>query len=255
MAQPQQESSLLFSLAELRQIEQDRIASEEAERQAAAEAERRAAAEAERAARQAAEQRRQRAEQAERERAEREAAERRAEALRLEEAERTARIEAEAQLAEIRLAREMEVRRIEAASKRPVGLKLLAASLVAIAVVLGLVLYFKALENRRKAEELAETRAQIADIQERIDGLIADKDRAYAAMLDAKTRADEEAAARELARIKAEIKERNAALERIRDARRPPRRPPRDTATARPPDRTRIIRKDCDPNEPLGCLD
>lgn len=258
MAHPQpQESSLLFSLSELRQIESDRVAAEEAERQAAVEAERQAAIDAERAARETAERQQALAEQRERERVEREAADRRAEALRLEQAEREARIAADAQIAQIRLDKEMELRRIEAERKRPVGLKLLSAVLVALALVLGLVVYDKAKEADRKAAEVERTRAEIAAIQERVDALIADKQQALDRLVAARTKADEEAAAAELAAIDAEIKEGNDALTRIEGGRRPPRRPPRgDSATARPVDRpASIIPKDCDPNAPLGCLD
>jgi hypothetical protein len=247
---------VLFSLAELRQIEQDRIAAEDAERQAAVEAEREAAAEAERRTRREADEARRIAEERERETAEREAAERRREALRIEEAERQARIQADARIAEIRLAREMELLRIEAENKRPLGLKIIAAALIAIAVVLGLVLHHKSEEADRKAAELAATRAEITTIQSELAGLVADKEKAYEARLDARTRAEKEAAAARLAEIEAEIAARNAALERIEGARRPPRRPPRDTATTTErPVRDSILPKGCTPDQPLCGLD
>jgi len=230
VAQPH-ESSVLFSLAELRQIEQERIEAEEADRAAAIEAEKRAQLEAERleqiriadAARREAEREREAAEQAE--------AERRQEALRIEQAERQARIAADAEIAQKRLAEEMQLRRIEAENRRPVGLKLLAAALVAIALALGVVVYQKAQEAERRAGELAETRAEIGEIQTRLQGLVADKQRAYEAKLAAKTEDDEKAAAEKIAAIDREIAERNAALERLEN-RRTGRRTTRTTSTS-----------------------
>jgi len=120
MAQPEKrENSVLFSLRELRQIEENRVAEEE---QAA-----RSAEEARQAAQAAAERRRREEEEA-KVRAERDAqlaietarenAEREAR-MRVESAEATERQRQQAALEQQRLQQEMELRRAEVAKKRP----------------------------------------------------------------------------------------------------------------------------------------
>jgi DNA repair exonuclease SbcCD ATPase subunit len=105
-----QSDSVLVSLKELRNIEDNRIDREqEAERQAE-ELERRAREQAEEAARQLAERRQRERQRAEQERRERQARQAREERLRLAEAERRARVEAELALERQRLTLEAGVR-------------------------------------------------------------------------------------------------------------------------------------------------
>jgi len=102
------ENSVLFSLRELRRIEDDRVKKEQDSARAKAEAERQAREEADRVAREA-EERRVR-DEAERARMAREAGEQRQrdEQLRLEEAERRARVEGEMRINEERMRLEMQ---------------------------------------------------------------------------------------------------------------------------------------------------
>lgn len=101
-------NSVLFSLKELRRIEDDRVKQEEEEEKRRREAEQRAKEEAIRRAQEEAE--RKRREEEERIRQAQEEAERRAreEQLRLQEAERRARVEAEMKLEQSRIAMEIE---------------------------------------------------------------------------------------------------------------------------------------------------
>jgi colicin import membrane protein len=102
------ENSVLFSLRELRRIEDDRVKKEQDSARAKAEAERQAREEADRVAREA-EERRIR-DEADRARMAREADEQRArdEQLRLQEAERRARVEGEMRINEERMRLEMQ---------------------------------------------------------------------------------------------------------------------------------------------------
>ena len=102
------ENSVLFSLRELRRIEDDRVKKEQESARAKAEAERQAREEAERVAREA-EDRRVR-DEADRARMAREADEQRSrdEQLRLQEAERRARVEGEMRINEERMRLEMQ---------------------------------------------------------------------------------------------------------------------------------------------------
>lgn len=155
MAQPEKrENSVLFSLRELKQIEQKRVQDEEqrvrdAELSAvrAKEDEERRRVEAEQAAHRA---------KLDAERMAAEAQERklREEALRIQEAEARARVEAQAQLEASRLAQEMDIKRTEANKKRPI--KLIAAG-AAVAIAIAGFFVFQAMQHAEEKEKAAET--------------------------------------------------------------------------------------------------
>src|SRR5215831_13345813 len=154
MAQPEKrENSVLFSLRELRQIEEKRVEEEETAARSAEEARIRAKMDEERRKREEEEAKVRAVEDAERQ--VRDAQERRVreEQLRLQESEARARVEAQAQLDAQRLNHEMELRRHEISKKRPVGL-LVAAGVLLLAIVgLGIFLYEKNEENARVERE------------------------------------------------------------------------------------------------------
>jgi hypothetical protein len=150
------ENSVLFSLSELRRLEEDRVRQEEADQQARAEAERRARAEAEQQARDAEDARRRASEEfAMRERLERERMGRE-EGLRLQEAERRARIEAESRLQEQRMHLEMTMR--AAANKAPPVKLILSAAGALVLVVAGLGYYMYQRHEQETAALIAEKR-------------------------------------------------------------------------------------------------
>src|SRR6187549_3033410 len=150
MAQPEKrENSVLFSLRELRQIEENRVQEEEHAVRSAEET-RRAAAEAAERARHEAEQAKIREErdaalaiETARENAEREAR------MRVESAEATERQRQQAALEQQRLQQEMELRRAEIAKKRPTWM--LAVTALALVAAVGLV--FFAIQRMRASEE------------------------------------------------------------------------------------------------------
>jgi hypothetical protein len=155
----QRENSVLFSLKELRRIEDDRLRQEESEARARLEAERKAREDAERRAREEIERRRQeeedRVKRAEQDKINRE----REEQIRLQETERRARVEAEMRLQEERI-------RIEAQSRKhktPTGL--IAGVVVVAAVAIGGVAY--KIHSDAEAEKIALQQKQ-AEETERI---------------------------------------------------------------------------------------
>jgi len=129
----ERENSVLFSLKELRNIEEDRVKQEEHARQAAIEAERRAKEEAIRRAKEEDEQRA----IAERDRLARLEQEKerqmREERLRVEESERRARVEAAARLEEARIHAEVQAK--AQMKKAPVGA--IVGAVVAVVVLAG----------------------------------------------------------------------------------------------------------------------
>ncbi len=181
------ESSVLFSLRELQQIEEERVSEEEEAARRAEEERIRNKMEAERRAREE-EEARMRAEQdAERMAQEARDRQQREEALRLQEAETRARIEAQQALEAQRLHHEMEARKIEASKKRPTALIATAVALVVLVAGLGYWAYNKAQEKEhadqvakmeleqkereRKAleEENKKLAAQMAEFDRKID--------------------------------------------------------------------------------------
>jgi|GEM_PF-766301 len=179
MAQPEKrENSVLFSLRELRQIEENRVQEEEHAVRSAEET-RRAAAEAAERARHDAEQAKIREErdaalaiETARENAEREAR------MRVESAEAAERQRQQAALEQQRLQQEMELRRAEIAKKRPTWM-LAVTGLASVGVIIAIVLTVRALassDDSAKEAEASEKRAKeaeklAADAQERVEKL------------------------------------------------------------------------------------
>lgn len=244
------ENSVLFSLRELRQIEDDRIKQEETEAQMRAEAERRAREDAERR-RIEEEQRRireaQEAEQRARDEAERRIRE---DQLRLEEAERRARIEAQAKLEEQRLKMEIEANAIHGAKKKPVGL--IIGSIIMLLVVggLGVWAYLRSEESAKQAkaaelarqqaeEENAKLQAQINTELEAIKAIDEDTNRQLAALQKA---SDEAEKARILAAIEKNRQSKEASANKVKNLR---------TKQAEKKTGTTPVAKCKDPNDPL----
>ena len=160
------ESSVLFSLRELQQIEEDRISEEEESARLAEEERIRGKMEAERLAREQEEARLRGEEEAERlAREAREQADRDGQ-LRLQESETRARIEAQQKLEAERLQHEMEARKIEASKKRPVALIATAVVLVLVVSGLGLWAYNRA-EEQKKKDALAQLDREAAEAKQK----------------------------------------------------------------------------------------
>ena len=209
MAQEKSENSVLFSLRELRDIEQTRVRSEEEQRLHNQEAERRRIDDERRRV----EDERRRREEEERMQFEQLERQRREEDLRLQEAERRARIEAEANLEQQRMAHEMELRRHEISKKRPTWL----LAVIGVLVVLGAgagVLGYQANEKSKAQEaraiiaqkELAALQMQQAELNAEINKLNQQIGDAQAKLATATTAEEKEAAQQELANLNAEAK-------------------------------------------------
>jgi hypothetical protein len=218
------ENSVLFSLKELRRLEDERVKAEADARRAQAEAERRAKMEAEQRARDE-ETRRARQQQVEEEEEERR---RRAEAdrearqredrLRVEEAERRARVEGELKLREQQLLEEQRQRRVQGRRVgRSAGMAATTAALLFVAVGGGLT-------ARASRQHQAEKEGLEREIARR-------DEQALAAQLDfeAKIRALEEKARRDVAaaktpkdqaRVLGDLKRQKQALEAFARGRR-----------------------------------
>jgi hypothetical protein len=246
------ENSVLFSLKELRRLEDERVKAEADARRAQAEAERRAKVEAEQRARDE-ETRRAREEEERRRRAESEREGReREDRLRVEEAERRARVEGELKLREQLLLEEQRQRHIH---RRRFGRS---AGMAAAVGILLLVVVGGGLAAWASRQHQAEMKVLEREIASRVD-------EARAAQLDfeAKIRALEEKAGRDVAaattaadqaRILGDLKRQKQALEAARL--RPPRRAaPSIQPTAAPsPAPFRVPQKRQIKNDPLGGL-
>jgi hypothetical protein len=170
-SKPETETSVMFSLRELRAIEDARRADERMARERAiAEAAARAAADAEarRAAELAAIRAREDAARAAREEAEQRARE---DALRLREAEARARAAADAALAQQRLYEEVALRREQIARTRPKALFALCGVSALIALALGALYVARAGDAERLDDSLAQARATHAAQEQRIAAL------------------------------------------------------------------------------------
>ena len=244
------ESSVLFSLRELREIEEERIQEEHTAKKQA-EADRiRAQQEAERRAREEEEGRRRAAEQAER--AAREAVENREreERLRVEEAERRARVEAQANLEHQRMHKELEIRAIEAQKSKPTWLIAVAGGLVLVVGILGYWAYNRSQEaDRDKAESEARLAAIMKDVettQAEFNRLSKETEEKYQKLLMAKTDEEKAAAQQALDKAKADRDAKGRALENLkgkaRDTRRGGGEGKKDDGQ---------IKVKCDPNDPL----
>jgi len=248
MAQQQrEENSVLFSLKELRRLDDDRQRQEDDERQAKLEAEQRAREEADRRVREEADRRvREEADRVRRAEEERQARERE-DQMRLAEAERRARVEGEMRLQEQRMRMEANV---QVAHKSP--LKLVAGA-VAVVVLLGSGVAYKLYSDAEKArvEQLAQRKlledaqARAAAENQRLQAQLAEKERQYKAQLaqmekerqEARTQADKD-------RIQARIDNLNRGHKRPGSATSAP-----NTGSANPGIHVRDISDD-----PLGAL-
>jgi len=219
MAQPEKrENSVLFSLRELRQIEENRVQEEEQAVRSAEEQKVRAKENAERAARDA-EDARVRAErdaQLEIERA-REGAEREAR-MRVESAEAAERQRQQAALEQQRLQHEMELRRADIAKKRPTWMLAVTgfALVAAVALIFFAVARMKDSEADRskaaKAEAIAaQAQKDSQEAQDKVERLAADLAEldkklsgATDSLLAANTQAERDAASKELSRLRQE---------------------------------------------------
>lgn len=202
------ENSVLFSLRELRQIEENRVAEEEHAVRSAEEQRVRAAQEAERKRREAEEAKIQAERQAllqieqARENAEREAR------MRVETAEATERQRQQAALEQQRLQQEMELRRAEVAKKRPTWM-LAVTGIAIVGVVIAIVLAMKFLgessadrearlaaeERSREAEKMAQAAEdKVVELQRDLGDLSARVDKAVDAVVAARSEAERVAA-------------------------------------------------------------
>lgn len=247
------ESSVLFSLRELRSIEEERIAEEEAARRRAEDERRRVAEEAERRVREEHEARRRVAEEAEQRG--RDAIERRdrEERLRVEEAERRARVEAQANLDQQRMAHEMELRAMEVQRKRPTALIAVAAVLVLAVGGLGFLAYKKSQESEQLDKQLIALQEQMNRTSGEVNGLAAKLQDDLEAIRAAKTEEARKAAEAQAEETKRLLAEKQQALDNLRKR---AREKPSDRGGANNPkaggktdDKT--IKTNCDPNDPL----
>jgi hypothetical protein len=246
------ENSVLFSLKELRRLEDERVKAEADARRVEEQAERRAKAEAEQRTREE-EARRVREEEERRQRVESEReARQREDRLRLEEAERRARVEGELKLRE---QQSFEKQRRRHLQERRFGRSAWVAAAAGATLVLALAGGLAAWTSRQHMAEKKALELELARQSEQ----------AQAAQLafDAKIRALEEKAQRYLgeartakdqARILGDLRREKQALEAARP--RPPRRiaAPMQPTAAPPPATFRVPRKPQINNEPLGGL-
>jgi colicin import membrane protein len=192
------ENSVLFSLRELKNIEEDRVKEEHDDRKRRDE-EIRAAKEAEeRAARDAAERARRDAEEAERRRFDEIERQKREEQLRLDESERKARVEAQMKLEEQRLKMEIDAQAMHGAKKSPKALIAISGILVLVVAVGGFFAYNTIQENEKKQQLLRaqaiQAQADNDALKKELDRLAAEGealDKEYATTLEAYKNADE----------------------------------------------------------------
>jgi len=231
------ENSVLFSLRELRSIEETRVKEEEDAAKAAEEARIRARMDEERKRADAEESQRQR--ELEAARLERETAEARVreEGLRIQETEARARAEHQANLEASRLAHEMEIRKTEASKKRPVAL--VVAMLLFAVITVGAVLFMiqrsnekaeadkrsaqarieadeakkKAAQKDRETEELKRTVDALIAAQKDLDGQMRESERQLAA---ATSQADRDKVAARQAEIRRQQREAQARLDKVK---------------------------------------
>jgi colicin import membrane protein len=243
------ESSVLFSLRELREIEEERIQEEHTAKKRAEEERIRAQQEAERRAREEEEGRRRAAEDAERRAREAVENREREERLRVEEAERRARVEAQAQLEQQRMHKELEIRAIEAQKKKPTWLIAVAGGLVLVVGILGFWAYNRSQEaDKERRENEAKLAALLKDIdttQAEFNRLSKETEDKYTKLLNAKTEEEKAAAARELEEAKRRQEAKGKALEGLKDRARKER-----ASGVEKKDDGKIDVK-CDPNDPL----
>jgi colicin import membrane protein len=249
------ESSVLFSLRELKDIESQRQREEE-EAARRAEAERlqalRNAEEQARAAERAAIEAQAAAERAHRERLEQQAREER---MQLESAERQARQKAQAALDQQRMARELEIQQVLMRKKRPVALKLIAGTLVAGLLSLGVFLFFQMHQARAKEQqfqkELLAMRENIAAKETEYDRLLTDDDRQFAQLIASKSVEERKELQRRWEQNQAKLARQAEELAQLREIERNKRQREQQRQERIKQDAKKIKTKNCDPNDPL----
>jgi colicin import membrane protein len=232
MAQPEKrENSVLFSLRELRQIEESRVQEEEHAVRSAQEARQAAVQEAERKRREA-EEAKVRAERDELLRIEtaRDGAEREAR-MRVESAEAMERQRVQAALEQQRLQHEMELRRAEVAKKRPTWMLAVTGAALVLTVLL-VIFVVRAIGQKQEAEQLAQQSKAIAEqavkdaqaAQERVAALdreFKDLDKglsdAQTALSSAKTEADRISAQSRLNDLRTQKLEMERRIQKAKD--------------------------------------
>ena len=240
------ENSVLFSLKELRRLEDERVKAEADARRAQAEAERRARVEAEQRARDE-ETRRARDGEERRRRAESEReARQREDRLRVEEAERRARVEGELKLREQLLLAEQRQRHIQGPRfGRSAWITVAAGAALSVAVGGGLAARASRqhqAEKKALEREIEQARAAQLDFDAKIRAL---EEKAHRDVAAAKTANDQ-------ARILSDLQRQKHALEVTRP--RPPRRtaPPTQPTAAPPKFPFRVPPKPEIKDDPLG---
>lgn len=245
------ENSVLFSLRELRQIEEDRVRTEENQARQRVEDERAQAAAEERRRREAEERSRREIEDAARARQEELERRAREEQLRLEEAERLARVEAEAQLEVQRLRMEIDAKARENSTKRAKRLVAASATMFVMVACIAVYAYIRSKRFDQKEREIQEMFAKLQhdsdELRKQQDLLNAEVDKQVAEQKSLneqllKARSDKEAR---------EIQEkiaRNEAIKKAHDAEQAAIRSKQDAVRKA----TEAVRVNCkDPNSPL----
>jgi colicin import membrane protein len=242
------ENSVLFSLKELRRLENERVKAEAEARMAQAEAERRARAEAEARARDE-ELRRVRAEEERRQRAESEReARQREDRLRLEEAERRARVEGELRLREQQLLEEQRQRHAHGRRFGRSAWTAVAAAVALCVTVGGGMAAWASRQHQAEKKALEREIEQARAAQLQFDAKI------HALEEKARRDADEAKTASERARILRDLERQKRDLEVVRP--RPPRRtaPPAQPIAGPTKPRLGVPQKPEINDDPLGNL-
>lgn len=238
MAQPEKrENSVLFSLRELRGIEESRVQEEESAAKEAEQSRVRARLEAERRIKDEEAAKVRAAEEAARHEREMQEMRLREEQMRIQEAEARARAEHQAQLESHRMHQELEIRRVEASKKRPtwlvitVGLAVVAAAIAIFITVQKSNDEAAAQRAKRDAETAQQQLAEEVDgFRKKLDGLQreqaelqAAQDQAKKDLIAANTQADRDKIAARQAELDvraAEVRRRQAAAQAEIDRRR-----------------------------------
>jgi len=245
------ENSVLFSLRELRQIEDDRIKQEELDARAREEAARRAREDAEQRAVAEAERQRREAEEAERRRVDEEQRRTREDQLRLDEAERRARVEGQMKLEEQRLKMELEAKVTMGSHKKPTVLIAVSVLLFLVVGGLGVFLYVQHQEQQKTLQEKRAQQAALLEAEKQL-GLLkqnqAEQDVLLQQLTAAKSKEEADRIAAEIARKKQQAAEIEARMREAQNrgkshgAGRPRDDRPKDTG---------IKKLNCDPSDPL----
>jgi len=241
------ENSVLFSLRELRTIEEERIQEEKDAARTAEEERIRQQMDAERRAKDEAEAKRQAGEDAERR--DREERERlaREERMRVEAEAERARVEAQARLEQERLQKEMEIRAIEASKKFPTFLVVTSIALVLAMGGFGYYAYSTSQEADKKAAKskanLEAYQKEVKTAQKEIDEAIDAERAATKELLASKNIEDKAKLEAALAKRQADLKDKRAALKLLRERE-------AKKANARR-ERNKRVNVKCDPSDPL----